>query len=215
MEANRTSIFDVCGTLYYSNTTADFLQYYFEKESPQKLFLFNKISNKRSLIFLYRAFVFKVFHRDLFKRARVFLLKGENQEKVGELANQFFEDFLAKIKIEEVHKLLEIELKESKVILVSNSIEPVVKAISAKMGIDFHATRLEVENGSYTGGIEEDLMGIKHKVIHELIGEKLTVVTDNKSDFKLVELAKEKYVVLHKKPDIQFWNRLKPNYIFA
>ena len=101
----------------------------------------------------------------------------------------------------------------SSVLLASNSLEPIVKAIAIQNGVEYVATTLTESNGTYTGEIERDLTGRKHDVIDHKQLKNYHVVTDNKSDYQLVKRAHKKFVLIGKNSDRKFWDKLNPEYI--
>lgn len=209
-------VFDVCGTLYRSNTTFDFLDYFFKEVDLKKLKKLLEIRNRKRLVYWYRAILFRVFHIDRFRASAVRLLKGYNKTEIEQVAIRFLKDVLDRVKIAESFEILnDVKSANANVILASNSIEPVVKAIAERLGVDYISTSLEEQNGKYTGAISEEMTGAKHIKLKKSEVLEFNVVTDNRSDFHLVKKAKVKMVVIEKEADRKFWDKLKPEYIQA
>lgn len=209
-------IFDVCGTLFRSNTTADFLTFYFKRNSTHKLQNINSITNKKSPIYWFRAFIFRFVGKDLFRKASIRLLKGEDPTLVASEAQHFLTEFLLSKEISETSSMLKKSRDNNEeVMLVSNGLDPVIKVIGDHFKIPFKATTLEVKRGKYTGRISNDLFGTKHELLQNrnISNKVITVVTDNRSDYELVKLADEKVVVLNKTSDKKFWSSLNPVFI--
>ena len=204
-------IFDVCGTLFYSNTTFDFLSYLFEKIDAKRLKKLIEIRKKNNLMFLFRALVFKLIKVDLFKRKAVFLLKGLKEKDIHCNAIAFYNEKLAHSKIEDAFHLLANQKGRS--ILVSNSIDPIVRVIAQQLDVPYFATEIEIINGLFTGRIKNDLFGKKHKKIADEDIHYFSVVTDNESDYELVKRAKTRYVVIKNNSDKKYWKDLDPNFI--
>ncbi|WP_420316478.1 HAD family hydrolase [Ekhidna sp.] len=212
---NRNSdvwIFDVCGTLYDSNTTFDFLEYLFKKTNQSHLKRLRDIRNKKWLIYWVRAILFRYFNLDLFRKEAVRLLVGFDAEKVNSEAEVFLSSILLKKEIVETQQMLKDQ--KERIILVSNSIEPVVKAIANHLGKEFISTELEIKNGKFTGNILNDTTGKKHREIDKKGIKSYIVVTDNRSDYQLVNNASDAYVVINSEADKIFWNSLNPKFIF-
>src|SRR5262249_7097311 len=89
----RLALFDVCGTLYTSNTTFDFLEYYWSKKGGLRFFFF-----RLSRSVLGRALwklISHIWGRDLFRIASIRTLAGERCDEVQSIAQIFVRDVLA------------------------------------------------------------------------------------------------------------------------
>lgn len=214
VEEKYTWFFDVCDTLYRSNTTFDFLQYFFQKKAPEKLNSLKQIGSRKTLQYWARAIKFRVFNSDPYKRAAIQLLAEFPVSEVNDEAANFVKEQLSTCAIAETNALLLQEIKKGNhPILISNSIEPVVKAIAEQYNLKYFATTLQIIDDRYTGRIEVDLMGIKHQCLTEYQDHKIAVVTDNRSDRKLIEMANKPYVVIHQERDKAFWSPIAPTFI--
>lgn len=196
---NKINIYDICGTLYDSNTTMDFCRYRSKSNLTRiVLFLlskrFFKLLNKLSIV----AFSF-----DFIRVVNLKTLSGLTERELDDEAINFVNYFLKDREFNKVHNLLKSDVKDD-VILVSATIEPVAKAISQHFGnIKYLATTLAYDNGKCLGKINKDLLGNKHKYFENKDID--LVVTDNKSDIDLCRKAKE-IVIISKRKNIQFWN---------
>lgn len=212
---NEVWVFDVCGTLFSSNTTFDFLEFFFKRHDEELLRELAAIKNK-NLIYWWRAILFRFFHIDLFKKKAVYLLRNFEKSMVELEAEKFLIEILDYKKIEKTNRMLKNAIQSnSTVLLASNSIEPVVKAIARQKGVNYFATSLGEDNGVYTGLINRDLTGRKHQAIGNDSRISYHVVTDNKSDYRLVKIANKRFVVIAKASDRKFWNKLSPEFIIA
>lgn len=194
---NKIKIFDVCGTLYHSNTTVDFCEW-MEPNFFKKLFL---KASKTIPGRIFSKIIYKSFKYDLIRDIHIKSLNGKNKEYIEAKANEFVSSYLEKKKNIEVHNILMNDL--SNVVLVSASLEPIIKAISKKLGIKkYYATSLSSKNDIYNGKIEKDLAGKKHNLF---TNEKIElVVTDNLDDYKLC-LISEKFIIVSKRKHIKIW----------
>jgi phosphoserine phosphatase len=196
-------IFDICGTLYDSNTTMDFCEYRAVgiKKKILKLSktILAKVINKLSV---------KFFNFDLIRMLHIRSLKDLDINTLQKDANDFVEQYLEKKKIDEVHNILK-NYDKNDVILVSATIEPLAKAIAKKLGnLNYIATSLNYENNICKGTIKEDLLGNKQKYFQN---RKIDfIITDNKSDLELCKLSKE-IVIVTKKKNILFWQKQNIN----
>ena len=86
----NAALVDICGTLFYSNTTFDFLDYYIK--NPEYLRLRNRMKN----ILLLKAnnIIYRIFHYDYFRAKALSYLKGMRKDVLNEMAEEFFHNFL-------------------------------------------------------------------------------------------------------------------------
>lgn len=195
---SRVVVFDVCGTLYSSNTTFDFVKFYHRKES--NLF-------KLFFVTLLTSFFGKVINKFLGVSIREMIistLSGESLCKVNSCADEFTRNFLIDFKIDSIFKLFDEEKLRPNtcIILASASIDPVIKAIAKFLEVDFFATKLEVINGLFSGKIENDLKGQKCRFLTDIKMD--FFASDNKDDF-LVGLKSCKYLIVTKNKNLEYW----------
>lgn len=195
----QNKIFDICDTLYRSNTTMDFCEYRtagFQKRILKfsKTFL-GKVINK---------FLINLFNYDWIRSIHIKTLKNIEISIIERDADYFVDNYLNNKKIEEVHKYLET-FNKNEVILVSATIDPVAKAISKSLGnIKYLSTTLNYKDNVCTGTIKEDLLGNKQKYFESKNID--FIITDNKSDLKQCKLS-NKIIIVSKKKNIEFWKK--------
>lgn len=210
-------IFDICDTLYQSNTTFDFIDFYLAetRQSAKRVFL-KSVRWKYSPVFLLLLLLGRITKSDWHKTVSLLLLKGEKAENLDRYANSFFDKVLNSKCITATHQILqEAKLAGNKIYLVSSTIEPVAKAIAVRLGVEFFSSELKLESGIFTGMLANDITGQKEKVLKQFLGEiSYSVVTDNISDYKLVAAAEHKYVVIQNQKHIKNWKALNPVLIF-
>lgn len=202
-------IFDVCDTLYYSNTTNDFISFVLKRNKPYQLKK-NELINKKNIVFFYRYFIFKFFKIDLFKRCQVKLLKGYSKEFLKNEANRFLNDFLLTKEINDVQVHLS-KIDKRYVVLLSAGLDVVINEISNHFGVNFHSSQLEYNKGICTGKLKYDMTGKKHLFIEQYLP--FVVFTDNFSDKILVSKAKEKNIIVYKPSDKNRWKEGDVKYI--
>lgn len=101
----------------------------------------------------------------------------------------------------EVTQLLNVY--KERAIIVSASIDPIVRVVSGRLGVSgYLASQLSYEGGVATGALSLDMLG--NKVAH-VPDEIEFVVTDNRSDLGLV-LISNKAVIISNKNNLFFWN---------
>ncbi len=190
-------IFDICGTLYNSNTTMDFCEYRAVgiKKKILKLSktILAKVINKLSV---------KFFNFDLIRVLHIRSLKDLDINALQKDANDFVEQYLENKKIEEVHDILK-NYDKNDVILVSATIDIIANAIAQKLGgLKYISTTLEYKEDKCLGKIKDDLLGNKQ---HYFKNQEIEfIITDNKSDLDLCKMAKE-VVIVSKKKNLSFW----------
>ena len=193
-------IFDVCWTMYKSNTTFDFIKYVYKVEciNSFKLIFLNSLIVKFSILLLG-----KLVGRDIYRELFVKLLKGFSKERLQKTSEKFYNEFLLDKKIDYTFNLIN-SMPLNSIILCSASLDIVVEHIAKMLNANFFASELEFKNGICTGIINNDLLGEKNKIFeHENID---LVVTDNLSDLELVKKS-SKSIILSNPKNIGFWER--------
>ena len=193
-------IFDICGTLYHSNTTCDFCEWQENRFFLKKLLIFSKTIIGRII----NKFFEKLFGYDWIRSLHIYSLKGKSIDHVNQQADIFVKTFLINKEISETHKILS-SMNRKEVILVSATLKPVAQAIAKYLRVDlFYATTLLIKNGIFTGNIQKDLSGIKHNLFEN---KKIDfVATDNLNDSKLCLLSR-KTVIISRKKHLDLWKK--------
>lgn len=222
MSDNRqqVALFDICDTLYYSNTSFDFVFFFLSQYSSdrEKLARFRNLLNRKSLAFWKNIAVAKLTGHDAIRNSAFSLLKGVPKEKLYEAGARFVTMLSEQKAVNETHRLLrDYQDKGYRIILCSASIDPVVEHIAASLGVESFSSRLAYNaEGTCEGLLEKDLTGKKYEAVeHKLQGFDVTlaVVSDNKTDKSLMERAHDKHIVLYKESDKDFWASLNGSYI--
>lgn len=210
-------ICDVCDTLYDSNTTFDFLRFFFGKTHSVKNFLLNCFTNHYSPIFIALLVFGKAFKTDVVKKVSLRLLRGERWEDVDREAGQFLQDVLHKKRNANVFEILRHQRAEgSRIVLMSSSIDVVVRHIAKHLGAEFFASQLNVNDGVIVGTLQTDLQGRKHELLAQLRTPdetKLVVITDNFTDLQLLKGADEQFVVIRTSSAKSKWSGIKPHFV--
>ncbi|MEX9216006.1 HAD family hydrolase [Providencia rettgeri] len=196
--SNKKYIFDICDTLYDSNTTFDFCKWRNKKISWRFILWLSsttigKILNKLSI---------KLFNKEFSRFLHLKSLKNINRIELYKEANLFVSDFLADKKICHIHKILIQAKQENKIIyLVSASIDPIVHAIAKNLGVKYISSELNYSKNICQGFLHKDLLGNKHLII---INDISLVVTDNISDYSLCKMAEHSLIIVNSK-NKSFW----------
>lgn len=202
------AVFDICDTLYFSNTTHDFIAFVVAKTGKGRPK--HWLANSKYLPFRYLLIAIgRHLGVDPLRAFNVGLLKGYARTELHELARQFVRDFLAKRRIENVHELLTGSHAAGRlVILCSTSIEPVVAEIAKEVGIDkFFGSELEYAAEVCTGRIADDVGDSKLERLKELCADHdlELAVSDNRGDLKLLKAAARPLAVVHARRKESFW----------
>lgn len=193
-------IFDICGTLYDCNTTAEFSKFISETRSDKMLLWLvstkmGKIVNK-----LIKMTTGIELNRSVWLRA----LRGKSSLYLRNMSDEFVKNILNDKKIAPIHALL-YEFGTNNVILVSASIEPVVRAISKVLKVErYIASELAYESGICSGQLSVDMLGNKHNKLGEMKIKK--VITDNKSDLELCWMA-ENSIIVTRPRNVLYWQK--------
>lgn len=210
-------IFDVCNTLYNSNTTFEFINFALEKKRPGKKTAFDLLTKKFSFFFIGWTLLGKATKQDIIRTKALGLLKGINRQELYELAEEFYHSYLSHKQMDDTIQMLKEAIGEHEVWLFSNSIEPVIYAIAKNLNCHYEATELEYNNNNvFTGRIKRDLSGKKNEAFVNRFGKEATIkmmCSDNKSDLEILKLAKKPVVIIYKASDRAFWKSLNPMFI--
>lgn len=203
--SKKIAAFDVCGTIYKSNTTFDFLKYYFQDN--EKYTIFSRFINTLPVILINKAFIL-LFKIDFVRFLATSFLKGERLYKLESAGKDFVANYLKDRFISPIIQLLrKYKDKGYRIVLISGSYDFIVKYAAEEVGADaYFASVLSEKNGVIKGTYKEDLLNKKKGYIFSQYGniEELVFVTDNRSDLDLIELADTAYIVTPQKK-IGFW----------
>ena len=185
-------LIDICGTYVNENTTFGLIKKHFPKNTFKgiyvRLFLY-KYSPIRIIVLLSE----KITKKEILKKILVKSIRGVKVESLKKTANIYAKELISKrIKVNYlINKYIQKYKKISHPIFASSSIEPIVKEISSLEKIPYVASKLEVCGDKYTGRISFDITGLKKSEIYkkfniDLNKTKFFLITDNKSDFNMV-----------------------------
>lgn len=222
-EAN-VFVFDVCDTLFYSNTTFDFLRFVLQQQGKTaKLTLLKALTTRWSPLFVGLAVWQKAAGGDPIKAVALRLLAGTPKAELYALGHRFVAEFLPARRIARSHELLASAAGTStRVLLLSASLDPVIAALAEALGpVEFVSSQLEYDaQDRSTGRLQRELTGQKQHALQQLLTNqtepvRLAVATDNFTDLELVTQAELRYVVVHSAAAKQFWQNLNPQFIEA
>jgi len=202
----KLAVFDVCGTLYSSNTTFDFLDWYFSKNKKYQFF------RKLSKTFLGKILnypFYKFMKKDLIRLLGTSFLKDKSITEIEIASRKFIIENLDAKKKPDIIKLLETYKNENyEIVLISGSYEFLIKEIALKFEVkNFFATKLQNINGLYTGKLSHDQLFNKIDLIKTIYPkyQELIVVSDNLTDYSLLKAASKGFIVCNKSKHMNFW----------
>lgn len=187
---------DICGTLYQSNTTFDFLDFYLRMPSYR---WFRRISRTVCWRALNRVCLYG-WRYDLTRRIALSFLKGKTCCELEAAAARFVDEFLCNKENGEVIDRVTSLQKENTVVLVSATLDFIAAAIAARWGIErFYASQPAYRNGVCRGYLRTDLLGDKAAALRRegILPPYEWVITDNLSDLALVREARRTWVVTY------------------
>lgn len=195
---NKTFIIDICGTLYRSNTTFDFIKYYFSDKPIYKIV--NILRHFRCFVLL-NHLVFKYFKLDILRWLAVRTTKGYSKAELDEMAKQFVEKYLEKLVNSQVVDIIEsYRAKSYDLIIASATLDIISEQVAKRFSIKKeYSSRLSF-NGDYCKGfISKDMLGNKKRILGEFrINPRFGgIITDNYSDCDLINDSENVYLVLY------------------
>jgi len=207
MKSDNIVLVDICGTLYNSNTTFDFLDFYVKNKSYlffrkcSRLFVW-KVLNKFSLV---------TFKFDLTRAIAIKYLRNKTKEDLSSAADLFYEKVLINLKYTEVTSLLD-KLKSDgmRLVLVSATIDFIAKKVSQEMGIsEIYSTELVYQNDVCMGKIQCDLLAnkLKYLKLENILPPYNLTITDNFSDIDLLKNSSNQ-IIISKNINIKRWQSL-------
>jgi HAD superfamily hydrolase (TIGR01490 family) len=127
------------------------------------------------------------------------MFKGKKVTEIDAIFKKFFEEELKKAIYLESKKIIDEHIKDKDtVILISASLNNLLEYLKKYLGLDFlFATRLEIDDGVFTGKIEGEAVYSNNKIeiIKKFIQERnvvwkdVFVYTDHISDLELLEMV--------------------------
>jgi phosphoserine phosphatase len=164
----KTVVFDVCGTLYNSNTTVDFAVFFLHKMGLHRRALtFSLLRVKLVAFAAYRLFGFNL------REKCIGALDSWSKELIERTAVEFVNSELERKKNFVIFSILEKYLSEGNVeiYLASASIDSVVKAIADSLGVKWASSSLAYDSfGKCRGELANDITGSKMDVLQSVFG---------------------------------------------
>lgn len=199
---------DICGTIFYSNTTFDFLDSFILKKSYKIFRLFSKTYLGRAINKIFML-CFKV---DIIRIIAVHYLKGIDKSLLLEKAYEFYDHFLIKKENKTViNKIQDFKKNKYQIILASATLDFIAEVIADKLNIAFYfGTELDYNTMNVcTGKIKKDRLGHKLSALNNIQIEKpyFCTITDNITDIDILQNSDNAIIIKYPHTKKK-WNKL-------
>ena len=133
MTKSRLVIFDICGTLFFSNTSFDFLDLIVQAKSYS---LFRKVSKTISARIINKVSVL-LLKKDLIRSIAVLCIKGMSKAELQDKADIFYNQYLLPLKIDNSFDKIEFYRKDSNttIILASATFDFIADVVANRLEI--------------------------------------------------------------------------------
>lgn len=194
-------LIDICGTLYDSNTTMDFLDYVFGMQRRYRRYrtmttwLPMRILNKCSLL---------LFLKDPIRTYGVRFLKGLSKDEIQSFVEKFYTDYLQDRCQKPVVDLLDqYRYSPYRLVIVSATLDCIAHKIAKTLNIStvFSSVMKYDSVGRCTGRIAVDLLHAKQKALqqHGIYPPFNLTISDNLSDAALMQQSEKSVIVCWKR----------------
>lgn len=187
MAEQHYTLIDVCWTLFYSNTTFDFLDFAIKDKRYNRLRKFRTswIGRKANLL------IYKLFRYDWMRSRSVRYLAGMSRIELQDLAERFYQEYLIPRRIEQVWQ----QLPGTNLVIVSGTLDIIAQTVSRHLGTNrYHATEMVFTNDIFTGKFNDRLLTKASAFPHY---DNYDIITDNLTDIDLVRKAQKATIVLY------------------
>lgn len=187
MTDKRYIFVDVCWTLFYSNTTFDFLDFAVRDRRYQRLRRIGRtwIGRKANVL------LYKLFGYDRLRTRGLHYLAGKTRTELQALAEQFYSLYLVPRRIEQVWQTLPAE----HLVVVSGTLDIIAKTVAEHIGAEaYYATEMLYDGEVFTGKYRDFLLGKADVLPHY---NDFDIITDNITDIDLVRHAHHATIVTY------------------
>jgi len=192
-KSKQIAIFDVCDTLFRTNTTLGFLRFFADRMGDAAASaVIRRWTSRRSPAFLAGALAYRLFDQDIARTRVIRTLHGYTREQLQAAGDDYVRVELASQLVGPVHeRLCEHRRRGERVILASSSLDVVISAVARELKTEWVASELGYADGRCTGKLVTDLTGRKPAALAPLLQDaaSLHVYTDNRSDRALLQMA--------------------------
>lgn len=213
-ESKKIILVDICGTIFDSNTTFDFLDTMLTTSSYRRYrsiskTLFWRVFNKLCVVIL---------GIDLTRKIAVRYLKGYTENELLLMSEKFYEVFLSKrykYKVLDLIKSLQKNV-DNRLILISATLDCIASVIARNLNImDVISSELIYDKAQCTGKLKTDLLGnkLKELKLNGIIPLYEMMITNDYSDIDVILQSKKSCIVLDKNE--RKWNNLLNRYNYT
>ena len=201
-------VFDICGTLFYDDTTLGLLAWHFRRRGRWRWWALVWLLFGPLLLFV--KVLERASGRHLAKHLALRGLAGETPRELQESARQYVEYLLHRRRIPAVFDRFLEATGQGRAILASASLDPLVGELGERFGVDFVSSQLEIRGERYTGRLARDITGIKERILLErwgsaLFGPDSCGYSDNLSDAGLLSRCSQRFAVIHSQRQRRRW----------
>ena len=202
--------FDICGTIYKSNTTFDFLDYVFSRKKVYRHF--RRLSQTMIWRLLNKLLRISV-GLDITRIIAISFLKGYKRKELVSLAENFYDSILnyRVNKIVLARIIEELCNPNSRVVLISATIDVIAEVIANRIGCkEYYSTLLDYKNDICKGVVKMDYLGQKVNCLNKIgIVSLCSYYTDDLGDVPVLQCSKIKNVVIYSKRDERKWKKVE------
>lgn len=210
---NRTVLIDICGTLFDSNTTLDFLDFLLCSRSYRLL-------RRMARSLPWRAFnrcCRRLTGRDPTREMLLRHLRGRTRQELATAAEAFYETCLAariRPRLQEI--VAEVKAAGYEPCLASATLDCIARTVARRWRIGrCCSSELDYDGDRCTGRLRRDLLGRKLEYLKEagILPPFAMTVTDDRSDMPLLRLSERVLVVTRRKRAARWRRALRKNRI--
>lgn len=190
-------LIDICGTLYDSNTTMDFLEFSFRDNPAYRQY--QKIVSLLPIRVINKCFL-KLFSIDPIRAYGVHFLKGLSRAEIDSLVEAFYINYLLEHRQQNIIDLIDkYRNSQYRLVIVSATLDCIAHKIAKELNIStVLSSSLEYnDNGICTGRIATDLLFAKCKALQKegICPPFGITLSDNLSDADLMKLSDKSFIV--------------------
>ncbi|MBQ7530716.1 MAG: haloacid dehalogenase-like hydrolase [Paludibacteraceae bacterium] len=193
MTEQRYTLVDVCWTLFYSNTTFDFLDFAVKDKGYRCLRRIGRSWFGRKI----NVLLYKLFGYDWLRSRGLRYLKGKSRSELAAQAEQFYEEYLMPRRIEPVWEEVRSQKSDvgSQIVIVSGTLDIIAETVARHLGAEaYYATEMVYDANSFTGKFK-DLLLTKASALPYY--EHYDIITDNLTDIDLVRSAHKATIIVY------------------
>ena len=215
--SQTVAVFDVCDTLFSTNTTMGFLRFYARWSQDRRILAaLTRWTSRSSPAFYLGAFAYRSLRWDVARTRLIATLRGHSRAELRDAAEEYAATELSQQIVGPIHARLRAHQEcGDRVILASSSLDIVIEPVARGLGLEWTASELEFAEDDCTGRLVSDLTGRKPAAISAIVpsGAALHVYTDNRSDRALLRMAERCTIILPKGRKAYRWAGEKCEYV--